>query len=101
MSHESQAMTIDAETLLSPTALPDKAKREVPRVINRAGQTFLHQGIDGDKAIVPGRRIESCVSRVCFTTTTIASQAISIQLAAHIIAWTSSCAVLRKLNGKR
>ena len=43
-------MTIDSDTLLSPTALPDKARREVPRVINRLlGQTFLHQDIDSDK----------------------------------------------------
>ncbi|NTU63651.1 MAG: DUF4194 domain-containing protein, partial [Chloroflexi bacterium] len=43
-------MTLDADTLLSSTTLPDKARREVPRVINRLlGQTFLHQDIDGDK----------------------------------------------------
>ncbi|HSD83025.1 MAG TPA: DUF4194 domain-containing protein, partial [Anaerolineae bacterium] len=43
-------MTIDTDMLLSSTALPDKARREVPRVINRLlGQIFLHQDIDGDK----------------------------------------------------
>ena len=43
-------MTIDSDTLLAPTALPDKARRDVPRVINRLlGQTFLYQDIDGDK----------------------------------------------------
>jgi hypothetical protein len=43
-------MALDPDVLLSATALPDKARREVPRVINRLlGQTFLHQDIDGDK----------------------------------------------------
>ncbi len=43
-------MSLDPDTLLAPTALPDKARREVPRVINRLlGQTFLHQDLDADK----------------------------------------------------
>jgi hypothetical protein len=43
-------MTIDSDTLLSPAALSDKTRREVPRVINRLlGQTFLHQDLAGDK----------------------------------------------------
>lgn len=47
---ESKIMTLDADTFLSSTALPDRARRELPRVINRLlGQTFLHQDIDGDK----------------------------------------------------
>ena len=41
---------MDANTLLDSTALPDKARRDVPRVINRLlGQTFLYQDIDADK----------------------------------------------------
>ena len=43
-------MTITSDTLLEPTGLPDKAKRDLPRVVNRLlGQTFLYQDIDADK----------------------------------------------------
>ena len=43
-------MTLDADTLLSSTTLPEKARRDVPRVINRLlGQTFLYQDVDTDK----------------------------------------------------
>lgn len=43
-------MTIDSNALLEPTGLPDKAKRDLPRVVNRLlGQTFLYQDIDADK----------------------------------------------------
>jgi hypothetical protein len=43
-------MTLESDTLLAPAALPDKAKRDMPRIINRLlGQTFLYQDIEGDK----------------------------------------------------
>ena len=43
-------MPFDTETILETTALPDKAQREVPRVVNRLlGQTFLHQDLESDK----------------------------------------------------
>ncbi len=43
-------MTVDAERILEPYALPDKARRDVPRVMNRLlGQTFLHQDVEADK----------------------------------------------------
>jgi hypothetical protein len=46
---ESQ-MPFDAQTILESTALPDKSRRDVPRVVNRLlGQTFLHQDIEADK----------------------------------------------------
>jgi hypothetical protein len=40
----------DVDTLLESLGLPEKAARDVPRVINRLlGQTFIHQDVDGDK----------------------------------------------------
>ncbi len=43
-------MALEPDTLLAPAALPDKVRRDVPRVINRLlGQTFLYQDIDADK----------------------------------------------------
>ncbi len=41
---------MDTDTLLESAGLSDKARRDVPRVINRLlGQTFLHQDVDADK----------------------------------------------------
>ena len=43
-------MTFNTDTILEATALPEKARREVPRVMNRLlGQTFLYQDLDTDK----------------------------------------------------
>ena len=43
-------MSVDAETLLDDLALPPKARRDVPRVLNRLlGQTFLYQDAEADK----------------------------------------------------
>lgn len=43
-------MAFDAETVLESTALPEKVRREVPRVMNRLlGQTFLYQTREDDK----------------------------------------------------
>jgi len=43
-------MPFDIETILESTALPDKAQRDAPRVVNRLlGQTFLHQDVEADK----------------------------------------------------
>ncbi len=43
-------MPFDCETILESTALPDKSRRDVPRVVNRLlGQTFLHQDVETDK----------------------------------------------------
>ncbi|MBN2499315.1 MAG: DUF4194 domain-containing protein [Anaerolineales bacterium] len=43
-------MPIDFIPLLSSAGLSEKARREVPRVINRLlGQTFLHQDLEADK----------------------------------------------------
>ena len=43
-------MPFTTETILEITALPDKAQRDVPRVVNRLlGQTFLHQDLEADK----------------------------------------------------
>jgi hypothetical protein len=43
-------MTLSADTILESTALPEKARREVSRVMNRLlGQTFLYQDVDADK----------------------------------------------------
>jgi len=40
----------NAETVLESTALPEKARRELPRVLNRPlGQTFLYQDKESDK----------------------------------------------------
>ncbi len=43
-------MTFSAGTILEATALPEKARREVPRVMNRLlGQTFLYQDDEASK----------------------------------------------------
>ena len=43
-------MSFDAETVLEATALPEKARREIPRAMNRLlGQTFLYQAREDDK----------------------------------------------------
>ena len=43
-------MMFDTETILESTALPEKARRDVPRVVNRLlGQTFLYQDVETDK----------------------------------------------------
>lgn len=43
-------MPFDTETILETTALPEKAQRDAPRVVNRLlGQTFLHQDLEADK----------------------------------------------------
>lgn len=43
-------MTFSSNTILESTALPEKARREVPRVVNRLlGQTFLYQDDETDK----------------------------------------------------
>ncbi len=43
-------MALDTDTLLESAGLTDKARRDVPRVINRLlGQTFLYQDVDADK----------------------------------------------------
>jgi hypothetical protein len=43
-------MTFNTDTLLESTDLPEKSRREIPRIINRLlGQTFLYQDIETDK----------------------------------------------------
>jgi hypothetical protein len=43
-------MTFSTDSLLETTGLPEKARRDIPRVMNRLmGQTFLYQDSDGDK----------------------------------------------------
>ncbi len=43
-------MAFNTDTVLESTALPEKARREVPRVMNRLlGQTFLYQDQESDK----------------------------------------------------
>ena len=43
-------MIFAADTLLEATGLPEKARRDIPRVMNRLmGQTFLYQDSDTDK----------------------------------------------------
>jgi hypothetical protein len=43
-------MTFTTESLLETTGLPEKARRDIPRVMNRLlGQTFLYQDSDADK----------------------------------------------------
>ncbi len=38
------------DSLLAPTDLPDKAQRDLPRVVNRLlGETFLYQDVESDK----------------------------------------------------
>jgi hypothetical protein len=43
-------MTFSIDTILAATSLPEKARREMPRVMNRLlGQTFLYQDKESDK----------------------------------------------------
>jgi hypothetical protein len=43
-------MTFNTDTILEATALPEKARREIPRVMNRLlGQTFLYQDKEEEK----------------------------------------------------
>jgi hypothetical protein len=43
-------MPFNTDTLLESTDMPDKTRREIPRIINRLlGQTFLYQDNDTDK----------------------------------------------------
>jgi hypothetical protein len=43
-------MAFSTDTILESTALPEKARREIPRVMNRLlGQTFLYQDQENDK----------------------------------------------------
>ena len=43
-------MSLDTATLLDSAGLPDKAQRDLPRVLNRLlGETFLYQDAEGDK----------------------------------------------------
>jgi hypothetical protein len=43
-------MTISADAILKSTALPEKTRHEIPRVMNRlVGQTFLYQEDESDK----------------------------------------------------
>ena len=43
-------MSFNADTILEATALPEKARRDIPRVMNRLlGQTFLYQDSETDK----------------------------------------------------
>lgn len=43
-------MTVSADTILESTALPEKVRRDIPRVMNRLlGQTFLYQDLEADK----------------------------------------------------
>ena len=43
-------MTFSVDSILASTALPEKARREIPRVMNRLlGQTFLYQDQETDK----------------------------------------------------
>jgi hypothetical protein len=43
-------MAFNTDTVLESTALPEKARRELPRVMNRLlGQTFLYQDAENDK----------------------------------------------------
>ena len=43
-------MSLDTDSLLESAGLPDKTRRDAPRVINRLlGQTFLYQDVESDK----------------------------------------------------
>jgi hypothetical protein len=43
-------MSFNTDTLLEATALPEKTRRDIPRVVNRLlGQTFLYQDVESDK----------------------------------------------------
>jgi hypothetical protein len=43
-------MSFSSDTILEATALPEKARRDIPRVMNRLlGQTFLYQDVEADK----------------------------------------------------
>jgi len=43
-------VTFNVDTIMETTALPERTRRDIPRVINRLlGQTFLYQDIEADK----------------------------------------------------
>ena len=43
-------MTLDATTLLEASGLPERTRKDVPRIVNRLlGQTFLYQDVETDK----------------------------------------------------
>ncbi len=43
-------MSFSTDTILEATALPEKGRRDIPRVMNRLlGQTFLYQDVETDK----------------------------------------------------
>ena len=43
-------MPFDTETLLEATGLPERTRKDVPRIVNRLlGQTFLYQDVEADK----------------------------------------------------
>jgi hypothetical protein len=43
-------MNLSSDTILEAAALPEKARRDIPRVMNRLlGQTFLYQDVETDK----------------------------------------------------
>jgi hypothetical protein len=43
-------MSFSTESILESTGLPEKTRREIPRMMNRLlGQTFLYQDVEGDK----------------------------------------------------
>jgi len=43
-------MPFEVATILESAALPEKARRDIPRAVNRLlGQTFLHQDVEADK----------------------------------------------------
>jgi hypothetical protein len=43
-------MSFSVDTILETAALPEKTRRDVPRVVNRLlGQTFLYQDVESDK----------------------------------------------------
>jgi hypothetical protein len=43
-------MLIDTDALLATTGLPERTRREVPRLVNRLlGQTFLYRDVEADK----------------------------------------------------
>ncbi len=43
-------MSVDATTLLEASGLPERTRKDVPRIVNRLlGQTFLYQDVEADK----------------------------------------------------
>jgi hypothetical protein len=43
-------MPFDAATILDSTGLPERARKDIPRLVNRLlGQTFLYQDVESDK----------------------------------------------------